>query len=117
MPLVGPARRLSRLENAVCSRGRQQAPRGARATHARAPLGQRLNAKAQSELTLAMRTPALIALALSAAACATAVDPAPQGPAQSMSEIIAQSPASDWRPLDPENTLYMDLAAGRIVIE
>jgi peptidylprolyl isomerase len=64
-----------------------------------------------------MRTPALIALALSIAACASAVAPAPQAPAQSMSELIAQSPASDWRPLEPENTLYLDLAAGRVVIE
>ena len=32
-------------------------------------------------------------------------------------EIIEAAPASDWRPLDPENTLYMDLPAGTIVIE
>jgi peptidylprolyl isomerase len=32
-------------------------------------------------------------------------------------DVIAQSPASDWRPLDPERTLYMDLPAGRVVIE
>jgi len=33
---------------------------------------------------------------------------------------FAQTPASDpseWRPLDPLNTLYMDLDAGRVVIE
>jgi peptidylprolyl isomerase len=34
-----------------------------------------------------------------------------------MSEIIAASKPQDWRPLDPENTLYLDLASGRVVIE
>ncbi|HZF98904.1 MAG TPA: peptidylprolyl isomerase [Pseudoxanthomonas sp.] len=32
-------------------------------------------------------------------------------------EILDASPASHWRTLDPANTLYMELAAGRIVIE
>jgi len=34
-----------------------------------------------------------------------------------MADILAQSPASDWRPLDPENTLYMELPSGRVIIE
>lgn len=34
-----------------------------------------------------------------------------------MTQILAASPASDWRRLDPENTLYMDLPSGRVVIE
>jgi peptidylprolyl isomerase len=34
-----------------------------------------------------------------------------------MADVIAASPATDWRPLDPENTLYLDLASGRVVIE
>ncbi len=34
-----------------------------------------------------------------------------------MAEIVAASPAGDWRTIDPENTLYLDLAAGRVVIE
>ena len=34
-----------------------------------------------------------------------------------MSEILAASPASDWRRLDPENTLYLELPSGRVVIE
>lgn len=37
--------------------------------------------------------------------------------APSLAEILEQSPASDWRALDPENTIYMDLPAGRVVIE
>jgi peptidylprolyl isomerase len=34
-----------------------------------------------------------------------------------MAEVLAASKASDWRPLDPENTLYLELASGRVVIE
>ena len=31
--------------------------------------------------------------------------------------LLESSPASDWRALDPENTLYLELASGRVVIE
>jgi peptidylprolyl isomerase len=34
-----------------------------------------------------------------------------------MADLLAQSPPSDWRALDPENTIYMDLPAGRVIIE
>jgi peptidylprolyl isomerase len=34
-----------------------------------------------------------------------------------MSELLATSPASDWRRLDPENTVYMEIPSGRVVIE
>jgi peptidylprolyl isomerase len=34
-----------------------------------------------------------------------------------MAEIIKASPPADWRPLDPQNTLYVELPAGRVVIE
>jgi peptidylprolyl isomerase len=34
-----------------------------------------------------------------------------------MAEILAASKSSDWRPLDPENTLLMELASGQVVIE
>ena len=34
-----------------------------------------------------------------------------------MAEVLASSKPEDWRPLDPENTLYLELAAGRIIIE
>jgi len=34
-----------------------------------------------------------------------------------MSEIIEASRPSDWRPLDPANTLYVQLETGRVVIE
>nr|WP_218081119.1 peptidylprolyl isomerase [Anthocerotibacter panamensis] len=34
-----------------------------------------------------------------------------------MADVLAASQPSDWRPLDPENTLYLELATGRVVIE
>jgi peptidylprolyl isomerase len=37
--------------------------------------------------------------------------------ALTMQQVLEASKASDWRPLKPENTLYMELAAGRVVIE
>lgn len=36
---------------------------------------------------------------------------------RTMADVLAAAKPSDWRPLDPENTLYMDLPAGRVVIE
>src|SRR3954468_5573782 len=34
-----------------------------------------------------------------------------------LAEVLSRSKATDWRPLDPENTLYIELAAGRVIIE
>ncbi|PYI85190.1 MAG: peptidylprolyl isomerase, partial [Verrucomicrobia bacterium] len=42
---------------------------------------------------------------------------APKPKARTMAEVLAGSQSSDWRPLDPENTLYLQLASGRVVIE
>jgi peptidylprolyl isomerase len=53
----------------------------------------------------------LIVTALGFLATAEAASP------PSMTQVLAASKASDWRPLDPENTLYMELPAGRVVIE
>lgn len=36
---------------------------------------------------------------------------------RTMADVLAASKPSDWRPLDPNNTLYMDLPKGRVVIE
>ena len=46
---------------------------------------------------------------------AAAEPPAPK--ARTMAEILQQSTAGDWRTPDPENTVYLDIAAGRVVIE
>jgi peptidylprolyl isomerase len=62
--------------------------------------------------------PALLALAL---ACATsspwlyAAEPAAKPP--TMADVLAQSTASDWRRPEPQDTLYLDLPGGRVVIE
>ena len=36
---------------------------------------------------------------------------------RTMAEVLAASKPSDWRALDPQSTLYMDLPQGRVVIE
>ena len=38
-------------------------------------------------------------------------------PARTMSDVLAASKPADWRPLDPENTIYMEIPTGRVVIE
>lgn len=43
----------------------------------------------------------------------TSIAPKPR----TMQQVLDASQPSDWRPLDPQNTLYLDLAAGRVVIE
>jgi peptidylprolyl isomerase len=42
---------------------------------------------------------------------------APAVSAQTSAEVLAASKPEDWRALDPADTLYLDLAAGRVVIE
>jgi len=41
----------------------------------------------------------------------------PTPPPRTMADVIAASTPADWRPLEPENTLYLQLAQGRVVIE
>src|SRR5437868_13541717 len=36
---------------------------------------------------------------------------------KSMAELLAKANPSDWRRPDPENTLYLELERGRVVIE
>jgi peptidylprolyl isomerase len=54
--------------------------------------------------------------ALLAMAIANATADSPAKP-QTMQQVLDASKPSDWRPLDPANTLYMDLPSGRVVIE
>ena len=58
---------------------------------------------------------AAIALALPLAAMAAPTKELPPKP--SVGDIVKASPQSDWRQLDPANTLYMDLPTGRVIIE
>lgn len=39
------------------------------------------------------------------------------GRAVSLKELLATSKPVEWRPIDPQNTLYLELSAGRVVIE
>src|SRR3546814_138638 len=65
-----------------------------------------------------MSTALLIALAFGASAQEPdAAEAAAKAPAPSMQEILDASPATDWRMLDPANTLYMELDGGRVVFE
>ena len=41
----------------------------------------------------------------------------PQRNAPTMADVLAASKPADWRPLDPENTIYLELTPGRVVIE
>ncbi|HRN60909.1 MAG TPA: peptidylprolyl isomerase [Luteimonas sp.] len=63
-----------------------------------------------------LRLPAVLAaLAVSSSLAAAAPDATPKP--RTTQEILDASQPSDWRNLDPANTLYMDLEAGRVVIE
>lgn len=62
--------------------------------------------------------PALLALALAAVVIAPAIaQDAPPPKPRTPQEIINAAPASAWRDLDPANTLYLELATGRVIIE
>jgi peptidylprolyl isomerase len=58
---------------------------------------------------------ALIWVSVSAAVCGRAAEPATN--ALTAASVLAASEAADWRTLDPENTLCLDLERGRVVIE
>ena len=68
-------------------------------------------------VAMRFRIPARAAavLALSASAVFAAGHPPPT--AESPTDVLARSAPGDWRALDPDNTLYMELPAGRVVIE
>lgn len=59
----------------------------------------------------------MCAIALAAYLVTAAAQGAEAQRPRSLADILASSRASDWRPLNPENTLYVDLAGGRVVIE
>jgi len=58
----------------------------------------------------------IIGTGLVLAAAALGIDAAAAA-GKTMADVLAASKPSDWRTLDPENTLYMELAGGRVVIE
>jgi peptidylprolyl isomerase len=64
------------------------------------------------------RHAAAILAALAAGVAHSQSTPAPaSNKPRTTSEVLAATTAADWRQLDPENTLYLQLPAGRVVIE
>jgi len=59
----------------------------------------------------------LVVVAAILAAAAAQAEQARPTPPRTTSEVIAATTAADWRGLDPENTLYLQLPQGRVVIE
>src|SRR5262247_3257032 len=59
----------------------------------------------------------IIGTGLALAAVALVFDAAAAPTGKTMADVLAASKPSDWRTLDPENTLYMELAGGRVIIE
>ena len=64
----------------------------------------------------AMLIRCLAAILFLASASTQAAEPA-RAKALTMSDVLAASGDSDWRELDADNTLYLQLAVGRVVIE
>jgi peptidylprolyl isomerase len=58
-----------------------------------------------------------IAAAVTVTALALGLAAEAQTPTRSLNEIIDQAPASDWRAIEQDNLLYMDLPQGRVIIE
>lgn len=74
--------------------------------------------------TVAVAAAACVSVGAAAERSRTAAAPAatpPSAPATkrpfTTAEVLAASTASDWRALDPQNTIYMDLPSGRVIIE
>jgi peptidylprolyl isomerase len=63
------------------------------------------------------RRPLAVLAVLLAAGAAAQTPPKKFAQPTTVRELIATSQASDWRPLDPEQTLYLEFATGRVIIE
>lgn len=66
-------------------------------------------------MTKLRRTVTVAACLLAATTSGQTPDPQPAPP--TTASVLAATTPADWRPLDPENTLYMEVAGGRVVIE
>lgn len=68
-------------------------------------------------LALALSSLVLTTLVCAPALAGPAAAPKPAAAKPTVSDIVKAAKPADWRPLDPANTLYMELPAGRVVIE
>ncbi|HET9189020.1 MAG TPA: peptidylprolyl isomerase, partial [Rudaea sp.] len=59
----------------------------------------------------------IVAAACLAACLPLAAAAADKPKPPTMGEVLAASKPSDWHALDPQNTLYLQLASGRVIIE
>ncbi len=64
-----------------------------------------------------IRRIAVFTLALLTASAGAQAPPKKAAPPTTIRELVATSKPADWRALDPEQTLYLELASGRVVIE
>ncbi len=70
-----------------------------------------------------MRPPRRLSLSTLAVLLYAAAPPASAAPGEpankplTAAQVLAASSPADWRALDPQNTLYLELTAGRVVIE
>ena len=60
---------------------------------------------------------ALLSLCAAAALHAVTAPAEPLGKPLTAAQVLGASASADWRPLDPQHTLYMELASGRVIIE
>lgn len=80
------------------------------------PLGPAAAARLCSSPMIKVTLP-LAALALALPTLAASPAPKAKPAPRSSADIIAQSPASAWRALEPENTVLMELPQGQVLIE
>ena len=67
--------------------------------------------------TFLRTTIGLALLAASSLQAAPARAPKELPPKPSVADVVKASKPADWRALDPENTMYLELPAGRVIIE
>jgi len=78
--------------------------------------------KTVAELLAALTLVTQATAAARAAPPAGSVPPPPAASSESAhrpltsADVLGSSTAADWRPLDPQNTLYLELPAGRVII-
>src|ERR1043166_1371517 len=65
---------------------------------------------------MSSRAPSLFIMLILSLGTAGAAEPVKRK-SPTMAELLAASQPGDWRTLDPENTLYLEFAPGRVVIE
>ena len=64
-----------------------------------------------------MRRACLASICLAAAGAAFAVGPSDRDKPPTTAQVMESATPADWRRPDPANTLYMELAGGRVIIE